>query len=166
MTRRKAARTQHATRLNPHQHRQAHSAGLLLRLSLRALPSRREIRQLLSGLDDKHALWNSLRILEQAKAARRRNKDIRVNLDFNIFMTKDKGSPAAGLAGEGEELRSNVATSNASSGTKRKRAGEPRFYAVQAGRKPGVYSNWNDCLAQVKGFKGAVCAFVLPPSAA
>ncbi|KAK7711707.1 hypothetical protein SLS57_008000 [Botryosphaeria dothidea] len=71
-------------------------------------------------------------------------------------MTKDKGSPAAGLAGEGEELRSNVATSNASSGTKRKRAGEPRFYAVQAGRKPGVYSNWNDCLAQVKGFKGAV----------
>lgn len=71
-------------------------------------------------------------------------------------MAKDKASPAAGLAGEGEELRSNAATSNASSGTKRKRAGEPRFYAVQAGRKPGVYSNWNDCLAQVKGFKGAV----------
>ncbi|KAH7031919.1 ribonuclease H-like domain-containing protein [Macrophomina phaseolina] len=71
-------------------------------------------------------------------------------------MAKDKASPTAGPAGENDELRSNAATSNASSGTKRKRAGEPRFYAVQAGRKPGVYSNWNDCLAQVKGFKGAV----------
>ena len=30
------------------------------------------------------------------------------------------------------------------------------YYAVQKGKKPGVYSNWNDCKAQVKGFSGAV----------
>ena len=30
------------------------------------------------------------------------------------------------------------------------------YYAVQKGKKPGVYSNWNDCKAQVTGFSGAV----------
>ncbi|ETP73967.1 putative double-stranded RNA/RNA-DNA hybrid binding protein [Lachnospiraceae bacterium JC7] len=30
------------------------------------------------------------------------------------------------------------------------------FYAVQKGKKPGVYSNWNDCKAQVMGYPGAV----------
>ncbi len=30
------------------------------------------------------------------------------------------------------------------------------YYAVQRGKKPGVYSNWNDCKAQVTGFSGAV----------
>ncbi|KKY25416.1 putative rnase h domain protein [Diplodia seriata] len=63
-------------------------------------------------------------------------------------MAKDKVSPAL------EEERSTAATSNASS--KRKRGSEPKFYAVKDGRKPGVYANWNDCLDQVKGFKGAV----------
>ncbi|KAK8200000.1 RNase H domain-containing protein [Phyllosticta capitalensis] len=54
-----------------------------------------------------------------------------------------------------DEVKSQPATSNASSGTKRKRAG-PKFYAVKNGRKPGVYSNWNDCQAQVSGFKNAI----------
>ncbi|KAF9633917.1 putative ribonuclease h protein [Lasiodiplodia theobromae] len=66
-------------------------------------------------------------------------------------MAKDKVSPVPD-----EEVRSTAATSNASSGTKRKRANEPKFYAVKDGRKPGVYANYNDCLEQVKGFKGAV----------
>ncbi|OON85483.1 hypothetical protein BXO88_11815 [Oribacterium sp. C9] len=30
------------------------------------------------------------------------------------------------------------------------------YYAVQRGKNPGVYSNWNDCKAQVTGFSGAV----------
>lgn len=30
------------------------------------------------------------------------------------------------------------------------------YYAVQKGKKPGVYNNWNDCKAQVTGFSGAV----------
>ncbi|GME27021.1 ribonuclease h [Neofusicoccum parvum] len=133
-------------------------AILFLRLALRALPSRRtikQLKQLLGGLDNKQALRSTLQLLEQAKATQRRNKDIRINLEFKIPMAKDK-TPAAELAGEAEEVRSQAATTNASSGTKRKRANEPKFYAVKDGRKPGVYSNYNDCLAQVKGFKGAV----------
>ena len=31
-----------------------------------------------------------------------------------------------------------------------------RFYAVKQGRIPGVYSNWSDCEAQVKGYRGAL----------
>ncbi|KAK7515182.1 putative ribonuclease H [Phyllosticta citriasiana] len=57
-----------------------------------------------------------------------------------------------------EDIKSPPATSNASSGTKRKRAGEHKFYAVKNGHKPGVYSNYNDCQAQVK-------ALLLPASA-
>lgn len=34
-----------------------------------------------------------------------------------------------------------------------------KFYVVKAGKAPGVYYNWDDCLAQVKGFKGAVCEY-------
>ncbi|OMP85733.1 Ribonuclease H [Diplodia seriata] len=123
-------------------------AGLLLRLALRALPSKRAIKQLLGNLGNDRALQNTLKILEQARAAQRRNPKIRLNLEYHINMAKDKVSPAL------EEERSTAATSNASS--KRKRGSEPKFYAVKDGRKPGVYANWNDCLDQVKGFKGAV----------
>ena len=47
---------------------------------------------------------------------------------------------------------------NASTGVKRKRGSEPKFYAVRLGRTPGVYHSWSDCLAQVTGFKNATCA--------
>lgn len=30
-----------------------------------------------------------------------------------------------------------------------------KFYAVKEGRKPGVYTTWADCEAQVKGYPGA-----------
>jgi len=30
-----------------------------------------------------------------------------------------------------------------------------KFYVVWEGRKPGIYSSWKDCEAQVKGFQGA-----------
>jgi hypothetical protein len=32
-----------------------------------------------------------------------------------------------------------------------------KFYVVKAGRKPGIYHSWDECLAQVRGFKGAAC---------
>lgn len=32
----------------------------------------------------------------------------------------------------------------------------PKYYAVQKGRKPGIYHNWPDCQKQVQGFKGAI----------
>ncbi|OJJ44151.1 hypothetical protein ASPZODRAFT_840718 [Penicilliopsis zonata CBS 506.65] len=41
-------------------------------------------------------------------------------------------------------------------GTKRKRSSAGKYYAVKAGFEPGVYYEWNECLAQVTGYKGAV----------
>ncbi|KAB8070072.1 hypothetical protein BDV29DRAFT_39184 [Aspergillus leporis] len=41
-------------------------------------------------------------------------------------------------------------------GTKRKRGSAGKYYAVKAGYQPGVYYEWNDCLTQVTGYKGAV----------
>ncbi|KAF2204342.1 ribonuclease H-like protein [Delitschia confertaspora ATCC 74209] len=42
-----------------------------------------------------------------------------------------------------------------SSGTKRKRM-SPGFYAVKAGKTPGVYYSWSDVLEQITGYKNAV----------
>lgn len=40
---------------------------------------------------------------------------------------------------------------------KRKRkAGEERFYAVRAGRIPGVYRTWAECQSMITGFQGAM----------
>lgn len=50
--------------------------------------------------------------------------------------------------------------SSPSAGTKRKRNTGSRYYAVKVGFQPGIYHAWNDCLAQVTGYKGAVCKFV------
>ncbi|KAJ5661695.1 Ribosomal protein L9/RNase H1 N-terminal [Penicillium maclennaniae] len=41
-------------------------------------------------------------------------------------------------------------------GTKRKRTTGAKYYAVKNGFKPGLYYSWNDCLAQITGFKGAI----------
>lgn len=41
------------------------------------------------------------------------------------------------------------------SGSKRKKMGDIKYYAVQTGHRPGVYTNWNECLEQIRGFKGA-----------
>ncbi|KAL9101525.1 MAG: hypothetical protein Q9163_003221 [Psora crenata] len=51
---------------------------------------------------------------------------------------------------------SSQAATTASTGTKRKRSSDPKFYAVRVGRRPGVYSTWADCIKQVKGFKKAL----------
>ncbi|KAL9026307.1 MAG: hypothetical protein Q9196_005011 [Gyalolechia fulgens] len=48
------------------------------------------------------------------------------------------------------------AGTSVSAGTKRKRAAEPKFYAVRIGHRPGIYHTWADCLEQVKGFKKAL----------
>lgn len=46
---------------------------------------------------------------------------------------------------------------SSAAGTKRKRNTAGKYYAVKKGYQPGVYYSWNDCLAQVTGYKGAVC---------
>lgn len=32
----------------------------------------------------------------------------------------------------------------------------PKFYAVKAGHKPGIYNTWAECQVQTKGFSGAI----------
>lgn len=32
---------------------------------------------------------------------------------------------------------------------------QQKYYAVRAGRTPGIYMNWEDCNKQIKGYKGA-----------
>ncbi|KAK2735298.1 hypothetical protein FQN57_001193 [Myotisia sp. PD_48] len=46
--------------------------------------------------------------------------------------------------------------SNVAAGAKRKKNGEPKFYAVKVGFRPGVYNRWEECLTQVTGYKGAI----------
>lgn len=50
----------------------------------------------------------------------------------------------------------------ASAGAKRKRANEPKFYAVRIGFAPGIYHTWEDCLKQVTGYKKAKCVCNCP----
>ncbi|KAJ4402423.1 hypothetical protein N0V82_010783 [Gnomoniopsis sp. IMI 355080] len=62
-------------------------------------------------------------------------------------MTKSKNEDAAGMS----------ASPTAKPSYKRKRkAGEERFYAVRAGRIPGVYMTWAECQNMINGFQGAV----------
>lgn len=43
------------------------------------------------------------------------------------------------------------------------RKGVRKYYAVRHGNKPGVYHTYDDCLGQVRGFKGAICKLILQP---
>jgi ribonuclease HI len=63
----------------------------------------------------------------------------------------------SGATPTSQDARSESAHTAASSGTKRKRATEQKFYAVKEGIEPGIYHSWPDCLTQVTGFRGAVC---------
>ena len=31
-----------------------------------------------------------------------------------------------------------------------------KYYAVRKGRNPGIYTSWDLCLKEVKGYKGAI----------
>lgn len=56
-----------------------------------------------------------------------------------------------------DDTKSESAMTTTSSGTKRKRGTEPKFYAVKVGKTPGIYHSWHDCLEQVTKYKGASC---------
>ncbi|KAF4973041.1 hypothetical protein FSARC_539 [Fusarium sarcochroum] len=58
-------------------------------------------------------------------------------------MNKKRGAPADG-AGAG------------SSSKMRKMENAKKYYAVKAGRNPGIYVDYEDCKAQISGFSGAV----------
>lgn len=74
----------------------------------------------------------------------------------SIQDTMDETSPSPGPS-SAEASPVQGPSSAATAGVKRKRASGGKFYAVKVGYQPGVYYNWNDCLAQVTGYKGAVC---------
>jgi hypothetical protein len=46
-----------------------------------------------------------------------------------------------------------------STASKKRKLGEDvqKFYAVKAGKTPGVYLSWAECQENTTGFKGAVC---------
>lgn len=46
---------------------------------------------------------------------------------------------------------------NQASVKRKRRPGEQRFYAVRAGKIPGVYMSWAECQAMTNGFAGANC---------
>ncbi|RMZ91179.1 hypothetical protein DV736_g1575, partial [Chaetothyriales sp. CBS 134916] len=66
-------------------------------------------------------------------------------------MAENTASPPA----EASRTSPLLVANNAAAGAKRKRAPEKKFYAVREGRTPGVYGTWTECLAQVRGHKGA-----------
>lgn len=54
-------------------------------------------------------------------------------------------------------LPSILDTISALAGVRRRPSSNMKFYAVKVGRSPGIYHSWNECVPQVKQFKGAVC---------
>ncbi|RMZ77875.1 hypothetical protein DV738_g4194, partial [Chaetothyriales sp. CBS 135597] len=70
-------------------------------------------------------------------------------LELRLAMAEKTASPPADTSAQ-------LIASNAAAGAKRKRAPEKKFYAVRAGRCPGVYNTWTECLTQVRGHKGSV----------
>lgn len=47
---------------------------------------------------------------------------------------------------------------------RKRRPGEQRYYAVRAGKIPGVYMSWAECQAMTNGFAGANCELPTDPS--
>lgn len=47
---------------------------------------------------------------------------------------------------------------------RKRRPGEQRYYAVRAGKIPGVYMSWAECQAMTNGFAGANCELLTDPS--
>lgn len=70
-------------------------------------------------------------------------------------MDENTPSPTPGPGAGAKRSKSPSSTE----GTKRKRGPAGKYYAVKAGYQPGVYYEWKDCLAQVTGFKGAICEY-------
>ncbi|KAI9819792.1 MAG: hypothetical protein M1832_003867 [Thelocarpon impressellum] len=67
-------------------------------------------------------------------------------------MASSQGRAHAPSAGS---VKSTSPVSVASSGTKRKRGDQPKFYSVRVGHNPGIYYSWGECLEQIRGFKKA-----------
>lgn len=92
------------------------------------------------------------RSISQLAVPHEQQVDDDMNNDTIAAKTTPSPSPGPGLV-------AGASPTQTTSGTKRKRTAAVKYYAVKEGFRPGIYYNWNDCLAQVTGFKGAVCEF-------
>ena len=79
------------------------------------------------------------------------------NYASSFNMPRARADGADGVSIKSASPAGTTASTSASTGMKRKRASEPKFYSVRVGHRPGIYHSWNDCLEQVKGFKNATC---------
>lgn len=53
-------------------------------------------------------------------------------------------------------------TGTSSSYTRKRKKMDPsvqKYYAVRAGKNPGVYLTWVECQSQTAGYRGAQCTF-------
>lgn len=71
-------------------------------------------------------------------------------------MTNDRKRSAAAMQSASTGGSAGTPSSSTTS-KKRKIDGVQKFYAVKAGRVPGVYLTYAECQAQTAGFKGAIC---------
>ena len=75
----------------------------------------------------------------------------------HALMAQATVSMTGAKAAASDSVRASPAAPTPTAGAKRKRGAEQKFYAVRAGKRPGIYNTWEECLSQVSGHKGASC---------
>lgn len=50
-----------------------------------------------------------------------------------------------------------TSTTSSDNSRKRKLPGQTKYYAVRAGHRPGVYTEWKDCEQNITKFRGSAC---------
>lgn len=94
----------------------------------------------------------------QLHSLRRANRLATRGTTMPAARTKKSDAPNA-------SAMANDASKMSSAPVKRKRRpGEQRYYAVRAGKIPGVYMSWAECQAMTNGFAGANCELPNDPS--
>lgn len=86
----------------------------------------------------------------------------------NCLATRATNMPAArtkkGDAPNASAMANDGSKANPASVKRKRRPGEQRYYAVRAGKIPGVYMSWAECQAMTNGFAGANCEPLTDPS--
>lgn len=86
----------------------------------------------------------------------------------NRLATRATTMPAArtkkGDAPNASAMASEANKMNPASVKRKRRPGEQRYYAVRAGKIPGVYMTWAECQAMTNGFAGANCELLADPA--
>lgn len=85
----------------------------------------------------------------------------------NRLATRATTMPAArtkkGDAPNAPAAANDATKMNAAPVKRKRRPGEQRYYAVRAGKIPGVYMSWAECQAMTNGFAGANCELLNDP---